>query len=115
METTTNATHTPGPWISQSAPTISGHSRLIRSESTGDVLAFVGTFGDGVAIQNAEYIVRAVNSHADLLAACRAARKAILLAERFIPPDGSDERDAKDACTDAIAALRAAIRKAEGQ
>lgn len=72
------AAHTPAPWAvggeSECLVQANGGSTLI-AECVGPLTEAARTFEElhGDAIANAKMIVRAVNCHEDLLAACRAA------------------------------------------
>ena len=103
---TARAQHTPGPWR------ISALSGTYIESSNGEGVVDGPPTAEGH--ENCKLIVRAVNAHADLLAACEAGHKAL------------DYMFARSASTDptffpsespawpAIVALHAAIAKARG-
>ena len=90
-----SAGHTPTPWH------VAGTSR-IRAEMTplNDLIADVHWRNRDA---NAEFIVRAVNAHDDLVAALRGARE-------WLPPIAN-----RPALKTALAAIDAALAKAESQ
>ncbi len=98
----TKTTHTPLPWevgerIGDGSPVVTYQAR--------DIATVENYYGDGEA--NAELIVRAVNAHDDLLAACKALMKQI----EDHDPAGCIEGKPYDR----LAQARAAIRKAEAE
>lgn len=93
---------------------VQGHIYICSGE--GETFTLARTTGNGLsghdAEANAEFIVRAANSHADLLAACKLA---LDQAEgRFLcRPDEADGDCARRVIRELPAVLRAAIAKAE--
>lgn len=102
----TTQTHTPGPW-SYSMGYIRSGARKIANLSDGT--DFEGRWTDPEQNANARRIVRAVNCHADLLAALQRVTE---YAERFA--DEAHEPSEGD-CRASVAAAFAAIAKATGQ
>jgi hypothetical protein len=85
-DTTTHAVHTPTPWKLATGPRTCFHpgnelSIYHTVESDGETftptIAEVWPSHDGTALADAEFIVRAVNNHDALVAACEAALLAL--------------------------------------
>jgi len=86
--------HTPTPWLGNSA------FDTINRSDTGDLVAFV----EGVDVENFNFIVRACNSHDELLAACKESYSVLTL------PGVNDDDLLK-----AMILLKAAIAHAEAE
>jgi hypothetical protein len=118
--------HTPGKWVAvkvDSAPP----TWQIRVEGTLDgplahirvhwQIALVGCQpGDlpETPAANAELICRAVNAHADLLAACEAARHALTVARQNVADVGGDRCEEVKFFNQPIRQVSAAIARARG-
>ena len=95
--------HTPGPWVAQA---IKGHNNTLvykRIVANGEPIAFAGVYKGHNAEANAEFIVRACNSHYDLLESCKLASDFITHLPEYIE------------ATHSVTVINLAIAKAEGK
>lgn len=106
--------HTPTPWV-LGVPNIPNaeYTEHVGISGPDDGFIFAEVFNDGLSPKgevtaNAKLIVRAVNSHADLLAAAK--RVVDLLDSQYLRGNGDGGR-----VNHAFSQLNSAIAKAEGQ
>ncbi len=98
--------HTPTPW--HYGDCIQPIILIVGPGPEQRLIAQIYASGDGVGRKNVEFICRAVNCHADLLAACKAVLKAYLTEASWGDGIAGEHGPAVDSA-------RAAIARAEGR
>lgn len=102
--------HTPGPWMADFR--LIGGRVVVNQANAGDRMQ-VALVNGGADEQDAN--ARLIAAAPDLLEALRSLLSASADAIRYVPADGSEERDLCDAAGDAMIFARAAIARAEGR
>lgn len=105
--------HTPGPWTAKFGPGAGGGYQGVDGPKGERVALCDEDTRMGVFTREAN--ARLIAAAPDLLEALRSLLSASADAIRYVPADGSEERDLCDAAGDAMIFARAAIARAEGR